>query len=99
VFSITGQSILELVLCPTDYLLRETCSLSVTGFPKTRFKGYASIAEARRAWEHALATGSTGPIADGPRPPHLLQMDSTLTDEQVYWVVVSGMAPGVYLGK
>jgi hypothetical protein len=68
---------------------RAACSDSVTGFPGNRYDRFYSNAEASAAWEMAVADGTTGPA--GSKSP--------IDDEQLYWVVARGAAPGVYLGK
>lgn len=77
-------------------LLREACSKSVSGFRGARFRGYYTEEEAFSAWEHAVVAGNTEP-PDSLSPSFLPHPSST--DEEIYWVVVCGTAPGVYFGK
>jgi len=76
---------------------RPSCDVSINGFPGNRFQGYTTVAAAEEAWSHALANGTTGP-APPPDPTPPLSYSSPLSDEDAYWVVVQGVAPGVYHG-
>jgi hypothetical protein len=71
--------------------------MSVNGFPGNRHEGYTTVAAAEEAWRHAVAVGETGPA-----PPldvaQRSSYSSPLNDEDAYWVIVQGVAPGVYHG-
>lgn len=81
---------------------RAATEVQVSGFSGGRQKGYGSVTEAIAAWDHARASNTVGPVCS-PLPASTLPCGRSqprkLSNEEVYWVVLSGAHPGVYSGK